>query len=185
MSSTAEITEKMQNLTFKLGEEVFAVDVAQVREVLELTKITKVPRTPEFMKGVINVRGSVVPVVDMRLKFGMSKIEDTVDTCIIVMEVSLDGETTVLGALADSVQEVIDLEPDQIEPPPRIGTHLNTEFIKGMGKLDTQFIIILDIDRVFNADEISLVQSAGEEIPDQENKEKISEVQRLHSAPVS
>ena len=172
--STAEITEKMQNLTFKLGEEVFAVDVAQVREVLEFTKITKVPRTPEFMRGVINVRGSVVPVVDMRLKFGMSKIENTVDTCIIVMEVSLDGETTILGALADSVQEVIDLEPDQIEPPPRIGTRLNTEFIKGMGKLDAQFIIILDVDKVFSADEIALVQSAGEEIPEKENQIKVS-----------
>ena len=172
--STAEITEKMQNLTFKLGEEVFAVDVAQVREVLEFTKITKVPRTPDFMRGVINVRGSVVPVVDMRLKFGMSKIENTVDTCIIVMEVSLDGETTILGALADSVQEVIDLEPDQIEPPPRIGTRLNTEFIKGMGKLDAQFIIILDVDKVFSADEIALVQSAGEEIPEKENQIKVS-----------
>ena len=101
---------------------MFALDVAKVREVLDFTTITKIPRTPEFMRGVINLRGNVVPVVDLRLGFGMSKTEKTVNTCIIVVEVELEGESTVIGALADSVEEVIDLEPDQIEPPPRIGT---------------------------------------------------------------
>jgi purine-binding chemotaxis protein CheW len=104
----------------------------------------------------------VVPVVDLRLKFGMSKTEKTVNTCIIIMEVTVDGETTVLGALADSVEEVLELEPDQIEPPPKIGTRLKTEFIKGMGKLDEEFIIILDIDKVFSSDELAVVQTAGE-----------------------
>jgi purine-binding chemotaxis protein CheW len=148
-------------LTFTLGEEVFAVDVQKVREVLDFTSITKVPRTPDFMRGVINLRGSVVPVIDMRLKFGMEVTEETVDTCVIVMEVRLDDETTVIGALADSVKEVFDLDPEQIEPPPRIGTSLNTEFIHGMGKHNEQFIIILDIDRVFSADELTLVGAAG------------------------
>ena len=153
-----EITEATQYLTFKLDEETFALDVAKVREILDFTDITKVPRTPDFMRGVINLRGSVVPVVDMRLKFGMSKTEKTVNTCIVVTEVTSEGETTVLGALADSVQEVIDLEPDQIEPAPRIGTKLNTDFIRGMGKHNDGFIMILDIDRVFSAEEITLVQ---------------------------
>lgn len=159
--SVAGITETTQYLTFHLEDEVFALDISQVREVLDFTTVTKVPRTPEFMRGVINLRGGVVPVVDLRLKFGMSKTEKTVDTCIIIVEVTVDGETTVLGALADSVQEVMDLEPDQIEPPPKIGTRLNTEFIKGMGKRDEQFIIILDIDKVFSSDELAMVQSAG------------------------
>ncbi|MBZ0221187.1 MAG: chemotaxis protein CheW, partial [Candidatus Methylomirabilis sp.] len=96
------------------------------------------------------------PVVDMRLKFGMSRTEQTVNTCIIIVEISLDGEKLVIGALADSVQEVIEIEPGHIEPPPRIGTRLNTEFIKGMGKRDEQFIIILEINRIFSSDELAL-----------------------------
>ena len=163
--SVAGITETTQYLTFKLEDEVFALDIAKVREVLDFTTVTKVPRTPEFMRGVINLRGNVVPVVDMRLKFGMNMTEKTVNTCIIIVEVSVEGESTVLGALADSVQEVIDLEPEQIEPAPKIGTRLRTEFIKGMGKRDDHFIIILDIDRVFSADELSVVQGAGSEAP--------------------
>jgi purine-binding chemotaxis protein CheW len=153
--SVAEITETVQYLTFKLADEVFALDVAKVREILEITNITKVPQTPDFMRGVINLRGSVVPVIDMRLKFGMSQIEQTVNTCIIVVEVNMDGDTTVLGALADSVQEVVEMEPDSIEPSPHIGTKLNTEFIKGMGKVDGRFVIILDIDRIFSSGELS------------------------------
>ncbi|MDA8431795.1 MAG: chemotaxis protein CheW, partial [Nitrospiraceae bacterium] len=156
--SVSAITETTQYLTFKLGDEVFAIEISKVREVLDFTAITKVPRTPDFMRGVINLRGNVVPVVDMRLKFGMTKTENTVNTCIIIVEISLDGDTTVLGALADSVQEVIDLEPDKIEPAPRIGTRLRTDFIKGMGKRDDNFIIILDIDKVFSVDELSLVR---------------------------
>jgi purine-binding chemotaxis protein CheW len=159
--TVADITETTQHLTFKLDEEVFAVDISKVREVLEFTTVTKVPQTPPFMRGVINLRGSVVPVVDLRLKFGMSETSRTVNTCVIIVEVALDGESTVLGALADSVQEVFELEPGQIEPAPKIGTRLKTEFIKGMGKRDDEFIIILDIDKVFTTDELTIVQDAG------------------------
>jgi purine-binding chemotaxis protein CheW len=156
--SVTEITETRQYLTFKLGEEIFATDVSKVREVLDFTAITKIPRTPDFMSGVINLRGNVVPVVDLRLCFEMSQTEKTVNTCIVVVEMLIEGEPTVIGALADSVEEVIDLEPDQIQPPPRMGTHIRTDFIKGMGKRDTQFIMILDIDRVFSGDELSAVR---------------------------
>ena len=155
--TVAEKEKTTTYLTFVLGTESFAVDVRNVREVLDFTSVTRVPRMPEFMRGVINLRGSVVPVIDMRLKFGMEQATDTVDTCVIVTEISLDGETTVVGALADAVKEVFDLEAGQIEPPPRIGTSLNTEFIRGMGKHDDEFIIILDIDRVFSAEELALV----------------------------
>ncbi len=159
--SVASITETTQYLTFKLDDEVFALDISKVREVLEFTTVTKVPQTPDFMQGVINLRGNVVPVIDMRLKFGMSETEKTVNTCVIIVEINLDGESTVLGAMADSVQEVFELESDQIEPAPRIGTRMNTEFIKGMGKREGEFIIILDIDKVFSSDELAIVQDAG------------------------
>ncbi len=159
--SAVETVEATQHLTFKLDNEIFALDISQVRVVLEYTNVTKVPQTPDFMQGVINLRGGVVPVVDLRLKFGMPKAERTVNTCIIIVEVTLDGESTVLGALADSVQEVLELGPDQIEPAPKIGTKLNTDFIEGMGKQDDKFIIILDIDKVFSTDELAVVQDAG------------------------
>ncbi len=170
--SIAEIKETTQHLTFKLDEEVFATDISTVREVLEYTTVTKVPQTPDFMKGVINLRGGVVPVVDLRLKFGMSEAEKTVNTCVIIVEVSVDGESAVLGALADSVQEVLDLEADQIEPAPKIGTRLKTEFIKGMGKRDDQFIMILDINKVFSSDELAIVQDAGSYASSEEAKKE-------------
>ena len=159
MAATA-VAQAAQYLTFRLGDEVFALEITQVREVLDYTAITRVPRMPAFMRGVINLRGSVVPVVDLRLKFGMSATERTLNTCIIIAEVSVGGERTLLGALADSVQEVIDLDPAQIEPPPRLGASVNVEFIRGMGKRDEAFVIILDVDRVFSTDELSLLQGA-------------------------
>jgi purine-binding chemotaxis protein CheW len=159
--SVVTITETTQYLTFKLDEEVFALDVAKVREILEYTTVTKVPRTPDFMRGVINLRGSVVPVIDLRLKFGMSVTQQTVNTCIIVTEVGAGEETILLGALADSVQEVNEMEPAQIETAPHIGTGLNTDFIRGMGKQDDNFVMILDIDRVFTLDELSTGRACG------------------------
>jgi purine-binding chemotaxis protein CheW len=153
-------TDKIQYLTFRLAEEMFALDVSQVREILDMTTITKVPRSADFMRGVINVRGSVVPVVDMRIKFDMPKFETTTDTRIVVMEICIDGEVTILGALADSVHDVMEMEPDQIEPAPKIGAKWRTEFIKGLGKQNDEFIIILDIDQVFSSDELAIIQAA-------------------------
>ncbi len=172
--STSGIMETTQYLTFKLDDEVFALDITKVREVLDFTTITRVPRTPEFMRGVINLRGSVVPVVDLRLKFGMTKTEKTVNTCIIIAEVTVDNETTILGALADSVQEVMDLEAGQVEPAPKIGTRLNTEFIKGMGKQNNNFIIILDIDKVFSTSELALVQTVQDSTQAEEAKSAVA-----------
>ena len=149
-----------QYLTFNLEQEVFALDIGKVREVLDYTTVTKVPRTPDFMCGVINLRGAVLPVVDLRLKFGMAAAETTVNTCIIIVEVSVEGEKTVIGAMADSVKEVIDLEAADIEPPPRIGTGFDVAFIRGMGKHGDGFIIILDMDRCFCAEEICEISSA-------------------------
>ncbi len=151
------IEDSRQYLTFQLGEEVFAIDVANVREILEFTTVTSVPKMPEYMRGVINLRGSVVPVVDMRQKFGMSRTEKTINTCIVVVEVSYENEDIIMGALVDSVQEVFELQAGNIEPAPRIGTHARTEFIKGMGKRDDRFIIILDSSKVFSAEDLGTI----------------------------
>jgi purine-binding chemotaxis protein CheW len=157
------IADTTQYLTFKLEEEVFATDIAQVREVLEYSRVTKVPRTPDYMRGVINLRGHVVPVLDLKLRFGMNRTEQTVNTCVIIVEVQLEGEKTIIGALADSVQEVIDMDASTIQPPPKIGTRLKTDFIRGMGKRDEQFVIILDIDKIFSADDLQAVAGTSEE----------------------
>lgn len=154
-----------QYLTFRLGDETFALEIGKVREVLDFEQVTKVPRTPPYMRGVINLRGGVVPVIDMNLKFGLAATEKTVNTCIIIAEIEVDRETTVVGALADSVEEVLELEPEQIEPAPKIGTRLDTRFIKGMGKHDERFIIILDIDRVFSVEELAAIGEHGSRSP--------------------
>ncbi len=159
----SKITQTALYLTFKLGKEVFAIDVYQVREVLDLSPITKVPQAADFMRGVINVRGSVVPVVDMRMKFGMPPVENTVETRVVVMEVMVESELLVLGALADSVHEVLELEPEQIEAPPKIGARWRNELIKGIGKRDDQFIIILDLNRFFSVGELAIAQETDED----------------------
>lgn len=154
----SEASETIQYLTFKLGDELFGVDVSKAREVLDFSEVTNVPQMPDYMLGVINLRGSVVPVINLRRKFGMAETEQTIDTCIIVIEVEIDGDVIVIGTMADAVQEVLDLTEAQIEPPPRLGTKLNTEFIKGMGNVNEQFLIILDIDRVFTAEELAAIE---------------------------
>lgn len=159
--SVEGITEVTQYLSFHLDEEEFALEISRVREVLDFTKITKVPQSPAFMRGVINLRGSVVPVVDLKDKFGIGRTDKTVLTRIIICEIMIDEGMTVIGALADSVHEVMDIEPENIEPAPKIGTRLNTEFLKGMGKRDEEFIMILDIDKVFSIDELMLVNQMG------------------------
>lgn len=153
-------TETSQHITFKLGDELFAIDVAQVREVLELSQITKVPSAPPYMRGVVNVRGQSIPVVDLRLKFGLPAVADTVNSRILVMELELDGETTVVGGIADSVQEVIELEAEQIKPPPRIAMRWRTELIQGMGHRGDMFIILLNIHAAFSSNDLAQVENA-------------------------
>lgn len=164
--SAEKILDIKPYLTFKLEDELFAVEVSKVREVLDMNTIRKVPNAPEFMKGIINVRGSVVPVVDLRIKFGRTEKENTIDTRIIVMEINIDDDMVVLGAISDSVHEVVDLNAELIENPPRIGSRWKTEFIKGIGKKDDDFIIILDIEQVFSADELVTVQEKSSDMED-------------------
>jgi purine-binding chemotaxis protein CheW len=155
------ISKISQYMTFKLGNELFAISVAKVREVLEVSTITKVPTAPDYMRRVVNVRGKAIPVVDLRLRFGLPVAADTVSTRIIVMELQIDGETTVLGGIADSVHEEIELDSANINPPPRIAMRWRTEFIQGMGRRGDEFIIILDVDAVFASEELALVDKAA------------------------
>ena len=161
MDDTKAVSSQ-QYVTFNLGDELFGVEVTRAREILSVTPVTKVPQTPEYLLGVINLRGQVVPVIDMRLKLNLPVSEETEDTCIIVVEVQVDGEAIIVGALADAVREVLEIRSDQIEPAPRLGARLKTEFISGMGKVDEQFLILLNIDRVFSSDELAIVQDAGQ-----------------------
>jgi purine-binding chemotaxis protein CheW len=144
-------------LTFRLDEEIFAASVATVLEILELSKITKVPGTPEFMRGVINLRGNVLPVIDTRLKFGMAKIPDTVNTCIMVLSLQLGNDVINIGALVDAVLEVFEIDERQIQPPPDIGGKYRSEFITGIFKTEHDFVMLLDMNKVFSVDDISVL----------------------------
>lgn len=157
--STTAITETARYLTFRLGDELFAINVFKTREVLDVTHVTRVPTAPDYMRGVVNVRGSSIPVIDLRKRFGLPTVADTRHTRIIVMELEIDDSTVVIGGLADSVHEVIELEPDEINDPPTIGMRWRTDLILGMGRRDEQFIIILDIEKILSDHEAqSLVQ---------------------------
>ena len=147
----------LQYLTFALGEDVFALETGFVREVIELVSVTRIPKTPPFLRGVINLRGHAVPVVDLRIKFGMPSAQDTVSTCIIIVDVEIEGEQCHMGAIVDSVLEVFEMANDQITPPPRMGTAIRSDFIRGMGKQNEEFIMILDIGKVFSTEELSLL----------------------------
>jgi len=147
-------------LTFLLDGELYAVSVSQVREVLEYNTITKLPRTEAFMKGLINLRGKGVPVIDLRTKFSMPEKEVTKDTSIIVLEVG--GEGLVVGAMADAVQEVVELDEADIEPAPRLGSRLDAEFMAGIGRKDEGFVVILNTDRIFDEEEIAILGAGAD-----------------------
>lgn len=164
-----EENRMMQYLTFTLGEEDFALSIDKVREVLNYTTITTVPRMPEFLRGVINLRGNVVPVIDLRLKLGMAATQRTADTCIVIVELQIEGESIQMGALADAVKEVIDLDRTDIMPPPKLGTSLKSEFIHGMARQEDKFLIVLNIDRVLSDDEMATVKTAGHAAAAKEN----------------
>jgi len=157
---TAE--EKSTYLSFCLAGDVFALEVSHVREVLDVVEMTRIPRMPDYMRGVINLRGSVVPVVDMRLRLGMESAEFTVDTCIIVVEAQLCGQTTEIGVLVDSVQAVCEIREEDIEPPPNMGMNLDSRYIKGIGKHGEGFIMIMDLERIFLGEDASVLTSQAD-----------------------
>lgn len=152
---TEEVAGKY--LTFELGEEVYGIEILKVQEIIGLMEITAVPKTPDHVRGVINLRGKVIPVLELRLKFGMESTEDTERTCIIVLEVdTLDTQIT-MGIIVDEVSEVIEVKGDQLEPPPSFGASVSTDFILAMGKVDDKVVMLLDADRVLSSGELSTV----------------------------
>ena len=149
-------------LTFKLGEEEFAVHVSNVLNIIEMTRITKVPQTPGYMEGVINFRGTVLPVIDTRLKLGMSATEVTENTCIVVMEMSLKGEKTYIGCLVDKVEAVYEIDDNQIHEAPEMVKGINENMLIGMTRINENLIMVLDIEQVFSSHELREITSVGE-----------------------
>ena len=148
-------------LTFSLGQEEYGIGILKVKEIIGILPITPVPRTPGYMKGVINLRGKVIPVVDLRSKFGMEGKEYSERTCIIVVEIAGADRTILMGIVVDSVSEVLNIKAGDIEDTPNFGSHLNTAFILGMAKINGSVKILLDIDRVFREEEMIVVAQAS------------------------
>ncbi len=159
--SDSENAVRTQYLSFSLRETEYAVGILKVKEILQYEPTTRVPSTPRSVRGVINLRGQVVPVIDLAAKFGLGETEPTRLTCILIVEVLLEGAPAVVGVLADSVQEVIELGPDDIEPTPAFGTQVKVDFLLGVGKIGKRFVLLLDLDRVISADEKELAREAA------------------------
>ncbi|MCF8120008.1 MAG: chemotaxis protein CheW [Deltaproteobacteria bacterium] len=169
----AELTETMDQavkamkeqegkyLTFSMADEEYGIGILKIKEIIGMMTITSVPRTPAFVKGVINLRGQVIPVVDLRLRFGMEEIDYTDRTCIIVVEIRGDAGAVTIGIVVDSVSEVLNIKADEIEQTPTFGTRLNTDYILGMAKMEGSVKILLDIDKVLSAEEVAELDKAA------------------------
>ncbi len=151
-------------LTFEISKEQFAVHVEKVLEILEMPEIISVPRSPIYMRGVANLRGHVVPIIDTPIKFGMLETEDTLHTSIVVMEIEINDETLFLGIKVDRVKEVINIDNEDLDSGPNIGVKYKSDFIANVGKIDDQFIMILDIDKIFEHDELFFQEDEDNEI---------------------
>ena len=163
INATAEVQQEVTGcdgvagkyLTFNLGSELYGFEILKVQEIIKAAAVTRIPRTPDFVRGVINLRGKVIPVTDLRLKFGLESQEDTDRTCIIVVQVAGENGPVTTGILVDEVSEVLDITSEEIEPSPSFGAHVDTGFILGMGKVDERVISLLDIDQVISSDEMA------------------------------
>jgi purine-binding chemotaxis protein CheW len=171
MSETGELLSVGQEreslagkyLTFELGGEVYGLEILKVQEIIGMMNVTQVPRTPEFVRGVINLRGKVIPVVDLRKKFALEAQEDTEKTCIVVVQIAREGGEITMGAIVDEVSEVLDVGSEQIEPPPSFGTDVDTDFILGMGKVDQKVVMLLDVDKVLSGSDMAMVDQLAQD----------------------
>lgn len=149
------VDEPRQYLTFSLSGEMHAIRILDVKEIIEYGELTTIPMAPAFLRGVINLRGAVVPVIDLAVRFGHGPAEKTRRTCIVILEARSNGERQDIGVLVDAVSEVIDIPADQIEPPPHFGTRIASEYIAGMAKLNGHFVILLDLDKILSLDDLA------------------------------
>ena len=153
--------QQSQYLTFMLNGEIYAIGILSIKEIIEYGQLTEVPRMPEFIRGVINLRGAVVPVIDLGSRFGKQASSVSRRTCIVIIEVLHEGEPQVVGVMVDAVNEVLDISPAEIEPAPSFGAKIRADFIRGMGKVNGRFVIILNVDLVLSLDEMSMLAGVG------------------------
>ena len=153
--------DQQQYLTFTLGEEMFAIGILSIREIIEYGHLTEVPMTPPFIRGVINLRGAVVPVVDLAVRFGRAAREITKRTCIVIVEVDSGQGRQEMGVVVDAVSEVLEIPASEIEPPPQFGARIRIDFIAGMGKIDGSFVVLLDVNKVLSVDEVAVAAAMG------------------------
>jgi purine-binding chemotaxis protein CheW len=177
-----EVAEQMVDqragkyLTFQLGNEEYGVEILKVREIIGLMNVTRIPQTPHYIRGVINLRGKVIPVMELRSKFGMELADDTDQTCIVVVEVKDESSRVLTGLVVDAVSEVLDIKNKQIDDAPEFGAGANTDYIMGIGKINDAVKLLLDIDKIVNVGEVSKWSSnAGDEnVPDRKTEEKVA-----------
>jgi purine-binding chemotaxis protein CheW len=163
LPSRAPVREEIrQALTFRVGEETYAISLLRVREIVEYQTVTRVPTAPPWIRGVTNLRGSVVPVLDLAAKLGLAASPVARRTCIVLVELALNHEEIVLGLVVDAVDQVIDLTPEDVAPPPAFGTPVHTDYLLGMAKLEGRLALLLDIDQVLTADELLRAEAAAE-----------------------
>ncbi|MGR9012125.1 MAG: chemotaxis protein CheW [Gammaproteobacteria bacterium] len=153
--------EQQQYLTFMLSGETYAISILRIKEIIQYGQLTEVPRMPSFIRGVINLRGAVVPVIDLSARFGKPPTQVGRRNCIIIIEVDLEDETHSIGVMVDAVNAVLEISDSEIEPPPTFGTNIRTEFIAGMGKINGKFVIILNIQQVLSMDEMATLATTG------------------------
>lgn len=157
----ARVTEQGQYLTFVLSGEAFAIGILSIKEIIEYEGVSAVPMMPAYVRGVINLRGTVVPVADLSIRFGMKASEVTKRTCIVIVEIEANGERNIVGLVVDAVSAVLDISASEIEPPPAFGGRIRTDFIQGMGKINGRFVVLLDVDHVLAADEMNALVEAS------------------------
>jgi purine-binding chemotaxis protein CheW len=168
--ATAELAQAGKFLTFSLGSELYGLEILRVQEIVGMLPVTRVPRLPEYVAGVVNLRGRIIPVVDIRRIFGMQDLAFTERTCIVVVRIEREGVSggTVLGVIVDEVSDVLDLSAEKIEETPEFGTEVDTSFIKGVGRIEERVVLLLDIDRVLSGQELKAVElAARDEAADQ------------------
>jgi purine-binding chemotaxis protein CheW len=161
IAALAAEEQARQYLTFLLGGEMFAIGILNIKEIIEYGSLTEVPMMPEFIRGVINLRGAVVPVVDLSARFGKKRTDITRRTCIVIIEVETDGEKHDVGVVVDSVSEVLEIPSGEIEPAPSFGAKIRADFIQGMGKVNGKFVIILSVNNVLSLDDLALLEHAA------------------------
>lgn len=178
------LEETRQVLTFRIGEEAYAVGILRVREIVEYQTVTRVPTAPPWIRGVTNLRGSVVPVLDLAVKLGLPPSPVARRTCIVLVELTLQNEEAVLGIVVDAVDQVVDLAPEDVEPPPSFGTRIHADYLLGMAKMDGRLALLLDIDQVLTVDELLRAEAAATEADETEPNETETDETETETEPL-